>query len=166
MVCGRRPRGSTACARNTAKVAVVTPLEHAHDAACLLSLQKVAESLGVTRAAVNSMVHDGRLDAVRLGPRWYVCESVFERFRSGYRPPPSAGRKLGPRGGEPQMVEVVYALLVDWGEARVDELSEVLGRHPGNVRKYLAVLRARGLARRVEGPVWAAESRLGATSSV
>lgn len=136
----------------------MTPPEHAHDADCLLSLQDVADRLGISRAAVNSMVHDGRLDAVRLGPRWYVCGSEFERFRATYTRPPSAGRKLGPRGGSPQMVDVVHALLLDWGEARVDELSEVLDRHPGNVRKYLAVLEARGLAQRVEGPVWAAEA--------
>jgi len=52
------------------------------------------------------------------------------------------------------MVDVVYELLVDWGEARVDELSEVVGRHPGNVRKYLEVLKARGLVSRSVAAVW------------
>lgn len=132
----------------------VTPPEHAHDASCLLALRDVADGLGVSRAAVNSMVRDGRLGAIRLGPYWYVCQPVFDEFRSSYEPPPSAGRRLGPRGGEPAMADVVYELLVDWGEARVDELSEVLGRHPGNIRKYLALLQTRGLVARAGDAVW------------
>jgi predicted transcriptional regulator len=56
------------------------------------------------------------------------------------------------------MVDVVYSLLVNWGETRVDELSEVVARDPGNVRKYLAILRARGLAQK-SGPItWVATS--------
>jgi predicted transcriptional regulator len=52
------------------------------------------------------------------------------------------------------MVEVVQALLEDWGEARVDELSEVVGRDPGNVRKYLSILRARGVATKTSSCTW------------
>jgi len=133
----------------------VSPPDHLHDQRCLRSLPDVAEALGVTRAAVNFMVHDGRLEATRCGPRWYVCEDVLEEFRSSYRPAPSAGRKLGPRAGQPEMVEVVHALLSDWGEARVDELSEVVGRNPGNVRKYLAILHRRGLAKKTSSCTWA-----------
>lgn len=132
----------------------MSPPAHAHDATCLLALSDVANLVGVSRAAVNSMVHDGRLEAVRIGPRWYVCQQTFAVFRSTYDPPASAGRRLGPRSGEPQMVDVVYDLLVDWGEARVDELSEVVERHPGNIRKYLAILKARGLASRSATAVW------------
>jgi hypothetical protein len=132
----------------------MTLVEHAHDAACLLSLQDVAGQLGVTRAAANFMVRDGRLGAQRSGPRWYVCERDLAAFLNDYKPGPAAGRKLGPRGGEPELPTVVHALLQQWGEARVDELSEVLDRHPGNVRKYLAILRARGLAHKINSHTW------------
>lgn len=132
------------------------PPEHLHDQGCLRSLREVADVLGITRAAVNFMVHDGRLPATRCGARWYVCKNVFEGFRVDYRPAPSAGRKLGPRAGQPQMIDVVHGLLDDWGEARVDELSEVVGRDPGNVRKYLALLQQRGLARKTSHCTWEA----------
>jgi hypothetical protein len=52
------------------------------------------------------------------------------------------------------MPQVVYDLLWDWGEASVDELSEVVARDPGNVRKYLAILRARGLAKKTDVHTW------------
>ena len=133
----------------------VSPPEHQHDQGCLRSLPEVAESLGVTRAAVNFMVQDGRLPAMRYGPRWFVCDETLEAFRSTYRPAPSAGRKLGPRAGQPEMVNVVRELLSDWGETRVDELSEVVGRDPGNIRKYLAILQQRGLARKTSNCTWA-----------
>ena len=54
------------------------------------------------------------------------------------------------------MVHVVRDLLADWGEARVDELSEVVGRDPGNVRKYLAILQRRGLAQKTSNCTWEA----------
>ncbi len=132
----------------------MSPPDHLHDQRCLRSLPQVAEVLGVTRSAVNLMVRDGRLDATRHGPRWYVCFDVLDRFRATYQPAPSAGRKLGRRGGGPDIVETVHALLCDWGEARVDEISEVVQRDPGNVRKYLAILRQRGLARKANTVTW------------
>ncbi len=134
--------------------AVTLPV-HLHDQGCLRSLPEVAEVLGVTRSAVNLMVHDGRLDATRFGPRWYVCDDVLESFRSSYTPAPSAGRKLGRRNGGPDMTESVLELLSDWGEARVDEISEVVERDPGNVRKYLAILTQRGLATKTSSCTWA-----------
>lgn len=87
-----------------------------------------------------------RLPAIRRGPYWFVCSATFRDFRRRYEPAPSAGRKLGPRSGDPAMTEVVAGLLDDWGEARVDELSTVVGRAEGNVRKYLALLVAQGRA--------------------
>jgi excisionase family DNA binding protein len=133
----------------------MSPPEHTHDQGCLHSLPEVAEVLGVTRSAVNLMVHDGRLNATRFGPRWYVCDDELQSFHASYTPAPSAGRKLGRRNGEPDMAESVLELLSDWGEARVDEISEVVQRDPGNVRKYLAILRQRGLATKTSSCTWA-----------
>jgi DNA-binding XRE family transcriptional regulator len=132
----------------------MSPPEHTHDQGCLHGLPDVANVLGVTRSAVNLMVRDGRLEATRYGPRWYVCDEVLESFRSTYTPAPSAGRKLGRRSGDPDMTESVLELLADWGEARVDEISEVVQRDPGNVRKYLAILRERGLVAKTTNATW------------
>lgn len=142
----------------------MTPPDHQHDGRCLLSLREVAAELGVTRAAVNFMVRDERLAAERWGARWYVCTEVLDAFRQDYRPAPSAGKKLGPRAGEPDMLEVVRSLLEDWGEARVDELSEVVRRDPGNVRKYLAILKERGVVTKTSSCTWAPTDR-GRTAS-
>lgn len=133
----------------------MTPPTHLHDQDCLRSLPEVAHVLGITRSAVNLMVHDGRLEASRFGPRWYVCDHTLESFRSTYRPAPSAGRKLGRRSGGPDITESVLELLSDWGEARVDEISVVVQRDPGNVRKYLAILMQRGLATKTSSCTWA-----------
>lgn len=137
----------------------MSPPEHTHDQRCLRSLPQVAEVLGVTRSAVNLMVRDGRLSATRFGPRWYVCEETLESFRATYTPAPSAGRKLGRRSGEPDITESVLELLSDWGGARVDEISEVVQRDPGNVRKYLAILRERGLAAKTSNSTWVPTNR-------
>jgi hypothetical protein len=150
-----RPQGVRhLCAQLRESGKAMLPPHHLHDQRCLRSLPEVAQVLGVTRSAVNLMVHDGRLAASRHGPGWYVCIDVLERFCETYEPAPSAGRKLGRRGGGPDMVETVHELLCDWGEARVDELSEVVQRDPGNVRKYLAILHQRGLARRTTSATW------------
>jgi hypothetical protein len=53
------------------------------------------------------------------------------------------------------MADSVLDLLSDWGEARVDEISEVVQRDPGNVRKYLAILKERGLAAKTSSCTWA-----------
>lgn len=151
----RRSRGIHHLCAQGWESADVAPTAHTHDGGCLLGLPAVAETLGVTRAAVNFMVRDGRLEGVRCGPRWYVCRDVLDAYRTDYQPAPSAGRKLGPRAGEHDMVAVVQALLEDWGEARVDELSEVIGRDPGNVRKYLAILKQRGAATKTTSCTWA-----------
>lgn len=145
---------SPTCARKAAKVLGMSDIATTERPP--LSLSEVAAILGVTRSAVNLMVHDGRLPARRDGHRWVVSAQDVKLFQENYQPAPSAGRKLAPRGGQPHMVDVVLELLREWGEARVDELSEVLCRDPGNVRKYLAILHARGLAEKTSAVTWAA----------
>jgi excisionase family DNA binding protein len=113
-----------------------------------LPLAKVAEELGVTRSAVYLMVVEHRLEGMQCGARWVVRRSDVERFRAGWQPPPNAGRRLRRRTGVPDGPNEVLALLEDWGEANVEELAEAIGRHPGNVRKYLKLLEIRGQVRR------------------
>jgi predicted ArsR family transcriptional regulator len=45
-------------------------------------------------------------------------------------------------------------LLRDWGSASAEELARVLAIHPGNVRKYLAILSAEGRAQRRSDGQW------------
>jgi len=59
----------------------------------------------------------------------------------------------GPRLPRPRTDEVME-LLRDWGSASAEELARVLAIHPGNVRKYLAILSAEGRAQRRSDGQW------------
>jgi excisionase family DNA binding protein len=119
-----------------------------------LPLTRVAEELGVTRSAVYLMVMEHRLGGMQCGARWVVRREEVERFRSQWRRPPNAGRRLRRQATHAAGPEQVLALLQDWGDATVDELAEAIGRHPGNVRKYLRLLEVRGLAARPGTGTW------------
>ena len=45
-------------------------------------------------------------------------------------------------------------LLSDWGSASAEELAQVMQLHPGNARKYLAILAAEGRAQRQSDGQW------------
>jgi excisionase family DNA binding protein len=119
-----------------------------------LPLAKVAEELGVSRSAVYLMVVEHRLEGMQCGARWVARRTDVERFKAEWQPPPNAGRRLGRRTGSADGPEQVRNLLADWGEATVEELAEVIGRHPGNVRKYLKQLEVRGVAQRLADGYW------------
>jgi len=50
--------------------------------------------------------------------------------------------------------EEVVQLLSDWGSASAEELAKVMQLHPGNARKYLAILAAEGRAQRQSDGQW------------
>jgi len=119
-----------------------------------LTLPDVAREMGVSRSAVYLWVTSHRLDAMQCGPRWLVRRSDLESFRQRHQLASSAGREYGPRNGDTAGPALVLELLDEWGEARVDELAEVLQRHPGNVRKYLRLLESRKHVARGEDGHW------------
>lgn len=123
-----------------------------------LALQAVGEELGVTRSAVYLMIRSGRLPGMQCGARWYVRREDLDEFKRTYIPAPTAGRRFGPRSGDANGTDLVLALLREWGSATSEELAEVLNRHPGNVRKYLSLLKARGLADRDGSGGWVAKA--------
>ena len=67
-----------------------------------------------------------------------------------------AARRQRGRGNPlptPRTEEVVQ-LLSDWGSASAEELAKVMQLHPGNARKYLAILGAEGRAQRQSDGQW------------
>lgn len=116
-----------------------------------LPLVEVAVELGVTRSAVYEMVRQERLEGRQQGSRWLVPRTALTRFKADWVPAPNAGRRLTRRADGPKEV---LSLLQDWRDGRVEELAEAMGRHPGNVRKYLRILEVRGLAQRQPEGDW------------
>lgn len=117
----------------------------------MISLPEVAERVGLHRATVNQMVHDGRLPAERVGPRWFVRASDFREFRDSYRRPPNAPERAPAR---PRPSVEVLGLLREWRDASVAELAEVTPMHIGNIRKHLRLAESQGLAYRDDTGSW------------
>jgi excisionase family DNA binding protein len=135
------------------------------DEGALIGLPQAAERLGLHRATVNDMVHEGRIPARRIGPHWFIETGDLERFASDYRRPRNSPRRL-PRAVKPSAE--ILALLGDWGSATAAELREVVDMHEGNIRKHLCIAEAQGLAERDEYSRWAvtAAGRRYATQTV
>lgn len=117
----------------------------------LISLPEVAERVGLHRATVNQMVHDGRLPAERVGPGWFVRASDFREFRESYRRPPNAPKRAPVR---PRPSVEILRLLGEWRDASVAELAEVVPMHIGNIRKHLRLAESQGLAYRDDAGSW------------
>ena len=122
-----------------------------HKETPLLGLPEVAKRLGLHRATVNDMVHDGRIPACRIGPHWYIDENDFENFALSYERPRNSPRRA-PRRVEPS--PEIIALIGEWGEASVAEIQEIVQLHEGNIRKHLCIAEAQGLAERDEHGRW------------
>lgn len=58
-----------------------------------LSVEEVAEALGVHRNTISAMLHDGSIRAVKVGRTWKVPVAALEEFLSG---------RDNPEGGNPQ----------------------------------------------------------------
>jgi excisionase family DNA binding protein len=111
----------------------------------LIGLPQAALELGVHRATVNEMVHDGRVRAIRVGPAWFIDRSDLEALKASYRRPKNSPRPRPSAGAASAWEGAILKLLSDWPEATADELGKVLQLHPGNVRKYLALMKVEGL---------------------
>jgi len=120
----------------------------------LIGLPEVASRLGLHRATVNAMVQDGRLPAERIGPHWFIKQSVADRFADNYVRPKNAPRhRTTPQAGTEWQARLLR-LLSDWHDATVAELATAIELHPGNIRKYLCLLEAEGWVRRDEYGSW------------
>jgi excisionase family DNA binding protein len=123
------------------------------DVSQLVGLKAAAEQLGVHRATVNEMVHDGRLRGIRVGPHWYIRQSDLDRFAKTYERPKNAPRRRD--SGEAQRwLSIILSWLDDWHSASAAELDRVVDLHIGNIRKYLCLAERDGLVRRDDFGVW------------
>jgi excisionase family DNA binding protein len=119
----------------------------------LLGLPEAALRLGLHRATVNEMVADGRLSGERIGPHWFVKESVLNRFASKYERPKNAPKR-GATETSARWERMILERLSQWHDAAVQELARVIDLHPGNIRKYLCLLEVRELVQRDDFGMW------------
>lgn len=109
-----------------------------------LTTGEAADLLGISAGRVRVFISEGRLPAHRCGPAWRVRRRDVEEFsRTGVLF--KDGR--GPRPSEaPSATWETLEVLAELGVASANELALAVNRHPGNVRKYLIILRHRGFA--------------------
>lgn len=129
-------------------------MEPLSEGADLVPLVEAAAVLDVHRATVNEMVRDGRLRGHRIGPHWFVDRDELMRFRETYSRPKNSPKRLAGSNHTEKWIEQLVERLLDWDDATVDELAQVIDLHPGNIRKYLNLAEARGLVQRDEFGSW------------
>jgi hypothetical protein len=110
-----------------------------------LTTREASALIGRSPAAVKSALNRGELPGTRLLDGWRVSRADLFTWHTGTRPSPR-------RSSRPW--EHAADLLAEFGSLSVDELGLLLGRHPGNARKYLAILKAEGRAERLPDRQW------------
>jgi len=116
----------------------------------MLTTKEAAALSNYSVECIRKWIGEGRLPATRCGTHWFISRADMETFvrprRVATHLPPRRPRQTP----GPQLV--AQALLDLKGEpATPDELAVLVGRHPGNARKFLLLLEATGHAQRVEG---------------
>lgn len=106
-----------------------------------LTTVDAGQVLGITPAAVRGHIHAGDLPAHRDGPAWRIRHVDLDRFAARWEPPRNADQR---RSSGPDAIWATLNALEVLGEATTGELATAVGRHDGNVRKYLQVLQLGG----------------------
>ncbi len=113
-----------------------------------LTTTEAGSIAGTTGRVVRGWIEARRLPATRCGAGvWLIDPSDLDRFLAGPRPTPAVRQRPPRPPAGPQLVG--RALVELEGEpATPEELAALVGRHPGNVRKHLLILRSYGHAER------------------
>jgi excisionase family DNA binding protein len=111
-----------------------------------LTTREAAALTGRTQGAVKSAIHDGTLQGERLLDGWRVTRSDVLAWHR-------RTRVKAPRHTTRQW-DKAAELLEEHGSLSAEELAPLIGRHSGNARKYLAILKAEGRAERLPDGQW------------
>jgi hypothetical protein len=110
-----------------------------------LTTREVAALTGRTQDAVKSAIHHGALPGQRELDGWRVTRKDALAWHARTRIICRPSSRPWDRAAE---------LLEEFGSMSPQELTPLLGRHPGNARKYLAILKAEGRAERLPDGQW------------
>jgi len=113
----------------------------------MLTTTEAGLLVGRTNAAIRGALFHGVLAGERQRDRWYVRRGDVEAWAARSRP--GRGNPLP----KPRTDEVVK-ILKEYGSASADEVAQFLCLHPGNARKYLALLGQAGQAVRRSDGQW------------
>jgi hypothetical protein len=115
------------------------------DASILLTSRQAAELVGRSPDAVKAAARERSLRGQRVDGFWrFTAEDVVAWDASAPRKPRATKRAH----------ERSAALLAEYGSVTPYELATLQGIHPGNARKYLAVLAIEGRAHRHDDGEW------------
>jgi hypothetical protein len=114
----------------------------------MLTTTEAGRLIGRTGNAVRKAVSAGHLPGTWVHDHWLVSASAVLAWAA--RTPPGRG---GPQLPVPRTEDVVR-VLGEYGSASADEVATLLRLHPGNARKYLAMLGLQGRAYRREDGQW------------
>lgn len=113
----------------------------------LLSTGEAGRLVGRTDSAVRHAVRLGLVEGLWNHSHWLVRASAVIAWADAHKANPA------PRTAKPR-TEDVAELLSDYGSASAEEVAAVLEVHPGNARKYLALLAVQGRAQRRKDGQW------------
>jgi hypothetical protein len=120
-------------------------------------MQSVADQRVVTTGIAAKLTHRAEssireaiarqvLSASFENGRWMIAPSdLFEWDQKAQRRSHASSRTSWDRSAE---------LLAEYGSLNTDELAELVGVHPGNARKHLAILAKQGRAERLADGQW------------
>ncbi len=113
-----------------------------------VTVQEASPLTNRDEALIRTALANGRLRGEWTGRRWMVDEEDLRRWND-------AMRRNKPRATvTPSRPAEVLALVAEWGEATAEEIAQVMNRHVGNARKWLALLAADGLIERQDDGQW------------
>lgn len=118
------------------------------DLSSLLTTVEAAALVSRNERMLRQAITSEHLPAYNNNGRWLVRREDVIAWdqRTHRRPPSQRSRTTG--------WERAATALADYGSVSADELAALLGLHPGNARKYLAILAKQGRARRLDDGQW------------
>jgi hypothetical protein len=114
----------------------------------VLGTREAGRLVGRTEDAIRAAIRGGTLPGERGRDFWYVRASDVIAWAARTR------RGRGKSLAKPRTDEVVE-LLKEYGSVSTDDVATLLQVHPGNARKYLAMLGLQGRAYRRPDGQWA-----------
>jgi hypothetical protein len=98
-------------------------------------------------STVKTAIYQGVLPAVRQFDGWRMSRKDVLAWHQ-------QARVINKPRQAAQPWEKAAELLEEYGSLSSEEMARLIGRHPGNVRKYLAILKAEGRAERLSDGQW------------
>ena len=139
------PAGEAPSARSGGRAVMLTTMSLQTGLLEELTTREAAALSDRTQNAVKSALRTGRLTGRRELDGWRVTQTEVLAWVARTRKINRPSSRPWDRAAE---------LLEEYGSLDPQEMAPLLGRHEGNARKYLAILKAEGRAERLPDGQW------------